>query len=155
METYITISIILSLIISIIYNYTFIYKYGIPESLSATGYIFPKSLFTLYIFSLLILLPGILEKTTYPAQIFIFLTFAGLLFAGASPEYKKSLTRIVHYGGAYLAFAAFIIYLIISNYILLIIYLIALISLIIYKKDSYVYFAEILALLTILIQLSI
>lgn len=105
-----------ALIISLIYSSFIIIKYKkVPDSLSETAYILggnKRYLFTLYctIISFCIL-PALLSITS-TLQFIPFIFCGGLLFAGCSPLFKEGLDKKVHYISAFIAFAAYICYMI-------------------------------------------
>lgn len=84
------------------------YKYfGIPYSISDTYYKLEKrkkglgGLFSAMCVSVGgLLLPALLEITPESHQFAAFLACAGLLFVGAAPQFKLSLTGAIHYGSA-------------------------------------------------------
>lgn len=143
-------------IITIIYNYIIINKHGIPESLSETAYINNKLLFTAYCFSTILLMPEMFAITPDNLQFLVFLMFGGILISGFSPTFKDYLASKVHYISAAISFMVFVIYMVLlMNPWITIGYIILLSLLIMYKKNSYIYFAEMLSLLAILLHLII
>lgn len=146
---------ILTLLITLLYNsYVIIKCKKIPESLSETSYLLggnKRYWFTGYCFIVAFcLLPVLLEISTLQFLPFIFC--GGLLFAGCSPLFRKGLDKPIHYIFSYLAFAAYIFYMILCmGWIWLIGYLILLDVLCLIKWKAYIYWAEILALLEIII----
>lgn len=146
------------ILISVLYNVCIIIKYKtIPESLSETSYLLDnyRWLFTLYCYFvclclLILLLPITKENITFIP----FLFCGGLMFAGASPLYKQGMDRKVHYITAFLSFGSFLLYIFLQmGGIWIIPYLLCLGLFCIIKPNSYVYFAEILALIEIIIYL--
>lgn len=99
--------VIISLIIFLAYLVG-IYKYfGIPCSISETYYKLEnrqKDLgwaFTFMCYSVGgLILPALLDRTPESYQFTAFLACAGLIFVGAAPQFKLSLTGSVHYGSA-------------------------------------------------------
>lgn len=151
---------ILLLIITLIYNgYTIIKYKKIPESLSETSYLFggnKRYFFTLY--TLLItsfLLPFLFKYTIDELKFLPFLFCSGILFAGFSPLFRENIEKKVHYTAAIISFVCFIFYLIFyMGWQWFVGYLgMFIISFIIWKKEKIIYFAEMLALLTIIIWL--
>lgn len=146
---------ILTLLITLLYNGYIIIKYKkIPGSLSETSYLLggnKRYWFTGYCFIVAFcLLPVLLEISTLQFLPFIFC--GGLLFAGCSPLFREGLDKPIHYIFSYLAFAAYIFYMILCmGWIWLIGYLILLGVLCLIKWKAYIYWAEILALLEIII----
>lgn len=142
------------LIITLVYNSFILIKYKkIPQSLSETSYLLggnKRYLFTIYCFIIsFCLLPILLEITT--TLVFIPVIYCGgLAFAGCSLLFREGLDRIVHYSSAYIAFAAYILYMIFCmNWWWVLGYIVALGMLCLWKYKCYVYFAEMLALLEI------
>lgn len=99
--------IIISLVIFLAYL-AGMYKYfGIPYSISDTYYELEKRKKGLgWLFSAMcvsvgsLLLPALLDMTPESYQFTAFLTCASLIFVGAAPQFKMSLTGSVHYGAA-------------------------------------------------------
>ena len=149
--------IIVSIAITVLYNSYIIIKYKkIPESLSETSYLLggnKRYWFTGYCFIISFCLLPVLFTIT--SNNFLFLPFifcGGLLFAGGSPLFRSGLDKPIHYIFSYLAFAAYIFYMIFCmGWIWLIGYLIVLGILCAIKWKHYVYWAEILALFEIII----
>ena len=146
---------IIILLITLLYNIYIIIKYKkIPESLSETSYLLggnKRYLFTGYCFIISIcLLPILLEISILQFLPFIFC--GGLLFAGCSPLFKEGLDKPIHYIFSILAFIAYIFYMIFCmGWIWLIGYLMALSVLCAIKWRSYIYWAEIIAVLELII----
>jgi hypothetical protein len=153
------ISLVLLAIISVVYNSYIIVKYNkIPFSLSETSYILGSKkyyFFSLYTFMITFLLIPILFNHTIDAFTFLpFLFCGGLLYAGLSPLYKEGLDRKIHYTAAMVSFVGFIFYLIFCmGWEWMIIYVSILGALCLWRYKNYVYFAEMVALLTIIIWL--
>jgi len=143
------------IIVSVIYLlYVFIKYKTIPGSLSETAYLFGKNkwIFTIYcMFISIMMIGGLLNVTSGNWQFLPVLICVGLAFSGASPLYRKSLTKDVHYGFAILSFVSFLIYLLVIDWRILIVYLISLGYLFFVKSNSLVFFAEILALIYLII----
>jgi hypothetical protein len=107
---------IITLVITLLYNGYIIIKYKkIPESVSETSYLLggnKRYLFTGYcVITSFCLLPMLLE-ITMTLQFLPFLFCGGLLFAGCSPLFREGLDKLVHYSSAYIAFAAYVLYMI-------------------------------------------
>lgn len=99
--------IIISLVIFLTYLIVTYVWFGIPYSISDTYYKLERRrkglgwLFTAMCWSVGgLLLPALLEITPVSYQFTAFLACAGLLFVGAAPQFKLSLTGAVHYGSA-------------------------------------------------------
>lgn len=147
---------ILILLITLSYNSYIIIKYKkLPESLSETSYLLggnKRYWFTGYCFIICILLLPLLFNITDTLLILPFIFCGGLAFAGCSPLFRDGLDRIVHYSSAYVAFGAYILYMIFCmNWWWVLGYFIILAILCAIKWKSYVYWAEILALFEIII----
>lgn len=154
-----SILIILLLVITLLYNSYVITKYKkIPESLSETSYLLggnKRYWFTGYCFIIsFLLLPTLFEITIVNFQILPFIFCGGLSFAGCSPLFREGLDRIVHYSSAYMAFATYVLYMIFCmNWWWTLWYFVILGIMCIIKWKSYVYWAEMLALLEICIYI--
>lgn len=146
------------LLITLIYNIYILIKYKkIPQSLSETSYLLggnKRYLFTIYCFIIsFCLLPILLEITT-TLQFIPVIFCVGLLFSGCSPLFREGIDRIVHYSSAYIAFAAYICYIIFCmGWWWLLGYVVILGILCLWKYKCYVYFAEMLALFEIMIYI--
>ena len=143
-----------------IHNSCIIKKFKeIPISLSETAYMLggnKKYLFTLYTVIIAVtLLPSLFNITTDSLEFLPFLMCAGLLFAGFTPAFKKSLDNKVHYTAAIISFICFIIYTIVFiGWIWLVFYLVILLSLLlIWGFKYYMYFAEMLAIFSLAVWL--
>ena len=146
------------LIISFIYNLYILIKYKtIPTSLSETSYMLgnKRYLFTIYcIFSTFLMLPCLLSTVPETLTILPFLMCSGLMFSGASPLFKQGLDKSVHYIAAIIAFISFIVFLILAmGWLVLLLFCILLLILILWKPKCYIYFAEMLSFLFIIIYL--
>lgn len=159
------IMIIVCLTTMIIYNSFIFIKYKeIPVSLSETAYMIggEKSLkrywFTLYcIITAFSILQPLFNNVSSDLEFIPFLLCSGLLFAGFSPAFKNNLPeKQVHYVSAGISFCCFILYgFFCMPWFWLLGYAVLLGSLCVWKRDCYVYFAEILALFSICIWLLI
>lgn len=99
--------IIISVIIFLAYLVGMYIYFGIPYSISDTYYkLENRKKGTGWLFSAMcigvggLLLPALLELTPESYQFTAFLACAGLIFVGAAPQFKMSLTGSVHYGSA-------------------------------------------------------
>lgn len=154
---YTTISLILFIIISLIYNLYIILKYKtIPVSLSETSYIlggFKRYWFSAYcITTVMLILPLLLMTIPENLAFLGFLMCGGLLFAGLSPMFKNGMDKTLHYTSSMFSFIIFIIFMIFIMgwfYLALYVWLLALLTLC--KKECYVYFAEILVYIFIIL----
>lgn len=86
---------IITAVLFIIYNVFVLYKFGIPESLSATSYHFKEKYNQHWWFSLicLIIITGLfpiwISISSEITQFLVFLSCSGILFIGASPFFFK------------------------------------------------------------------
>ena len=99
--------IIISLVIFLAYLLITYAWFGIPYSISDTYYkLESRKKGTDWLFSAMcvsvggLLLPALLDITPASYQFAAFLACAGLIFVGAAPQFKMSLTGSVHYGAA-------------------------------------------------------
>ena len=146
--------ILICLLLTVVYNYWVIKNNGIPESLSETAYTNNKLAFTGYCFSMVLLMPLLLNMTPENFQFLVFLLFGGMLISGFSPMFKQTMTKEVHNIFAMISFIAFVIYMVkFFSPWLAIIYVLILSGLIKWRKESFTYFAEILALLALMVHL--
>lgn len=147
---YTTICLILFIIISLIYNLFIIFKYKtIPVSLSETSYIlggFKRYWFSAYcITTVMLILPLLLMTIPEKLAFLCFLMCGGLMFAGLSPMFKNGMDKTIHYIASILSFVIFIILMIfVIGWLYLALYIWLLALLILCKKECYVYFAEML-----------
>ena len=136
----------------IIYNIFILYKFGVPESLSATSYLLKEKYNQHWWFSLICLIiitglfPNWINISTINTQCLVFLSCAGILFIGSSPFFLKGLDKIVHYSSGLITALTFILWFIFNGYYLWLIYIgISCIPFIIWKPKSFIYFIEIIA----------
>lgn len=146
------------MLLTIIYNLiVFLLYKKVPVSLSETSYIFgdKKYFFTLYCAALVTtLLPQLLNCVPEDLTFIPFILCVGVLFAGASPAFKNGLDKKVHYISAFISFGAFILFMIfLLNVWYFIGYIVALGLLILWKKECYVYFSELLAIFQVWIYI--
>lgn len=160
----ITIEVILlliSLVCFILYNVFVLMDFGLPESISATSYLFKEKYNKHWLFSILC---GIIVVGLFPLwvtlsvesyQFLVFLTCAGILFAGCTPLFREDLQKYVHYTSGIIAFISVVIWLIVCGHVLSIINImllcLALLSLFGFKY--YVYFGEVVAYLMLIVIL--
>ena len=153
------ITIILFIIINLIYNLFIICKYKtIPVSLSETSYMLgglKRYWFTIYcVTNVLLILPNLLVSVPETFTFLVFLMCSGMLFSGVSPLFKKGLDKTVHYVSLIFSFIMFIIFMILlMKWYYLVAFIVILGLLIMWKKECYVYFAEILAFIFIILYL--
>lgn len=99
--------IVVSLVIFLVYVAGTCLYFGVPASISDTYYKLERRRKRLgWLFTAMcwlvggLLLPALLDITPESYQFTAFLAFAGLIFVGAAPQFKLSLTGAVHYGAA-------------------------------------------------------
>lgn len=144
-----------ALLITLIYNLIVWIKYKVvPVSISETSYIFggnKRYFFTLYcIIMTFILTPQLLSILPEKYGFISFLMCTGFAFAGVSPLFKSGMDKIVHYMSAAISFVAFIIIMILfMNWWYVVAFIVPYIGLLIWKRECYVYFAEMLAIIEI------
>lgn len=99
--------VIVSLVVFLAYLVGVICVFGIPASISDTYYLLEKKRKGLgWLFTAMcwivggLLLPALLDMTPDSYQFSAFLACTGLMFVGAAPQFKLSLTGSVHYGSA-------------------------------------------------------
>lgn len=141
------------ILLSLIYIIVSIYKLKrIPESISETSYLWNKiNWFTIYCMSIVgtIIIPWI-DMTPSSYQFLCFLSCVGILMAGSTPLFKEKFEGTVHYAGGILAMLGWIIWAIISGYwgvLILDAIITAILSII--KPRCWVFWAEIVAILTL------
>lgn len=148
------INIIIFLIISLIYNGYIIWKYGVPVSLSETAYLFggnKRYLFTAYCYvSAFLILPMLFNIVPETLTFLPFIMCTGLIFSGASPLFKEGLDKSVHMVASIMAFIACVIFIILfMGWWWFALFVAGLLGLCLWKRNCYIYFAEILAFLFI------
>lgn len=145
------------LIITILYILTAIYiNKGIPESISATSYILKPYLFTIYCFIIsMLLLPIWLQESSDNTAFLAFLGCGGMLFAGITPYFfKDELEGKIHYTAGLISFISYVVWMILSgNIVPLLIGLGITIIPIIFDKKNFVFYTEIISLITLILNL--
>lgn len=147
---------LINFIITILYQYFIIKQFKkIPESISETSYLLGTKnyIFSIYciITALLLFYPWI-TCTYITYQFLCFLGCSGVLFAGLTPLFREGVQKYIHYAAGGIAFISGVIWLILSQYYLFIfIDIILFILLTLIRKKSFVYWAEIIFLLTLLL----
>lgn len=107
---------ILTITLFMSYIITSIVKFGIPKSISDTYYLW-KMYNIGYLFNFIMVSCGFLLATVWiPAepskfQFLPFLACAGMMFVGTASAFKESLTKTVHFTGAYVWGIATVIWL--------------------------------------------
>lgn len=143
------------------YNAFVIAKFGIPESISATSYLFSECCKKRWLFSLLCVVLGIglyipwINLDNVNNEGLIFFTCLGILFDGATPYYREDLQGKVHYTSGIILALCFITWFII-NHLWSHLILGALLTAILIKirPKSYVYFGEVIAFIVLIAYLS-
>lgn len=143
---------IITAVLFIIYNVFVLYKFGIPESLSATSYHFKEKYNQHWWFSLICLIiiiglfPIWISISSEITQFLVFLSCSGILFIGASPFFLNGMEKPIHYISGIITTITFIIWFILNGYYLWLIYIgISCIPFIIWKPKCFIYFIEIIA----------
>lgn len=150
---------VFNLLIFITYNVYILKEFGVPESLSETTYLLKDKhwIFTLLCFittfTLLPLWFGVCNNHNF--DFLKFFSLGSLLFVGATPFFKESLQRQIHYISAIVCFVSIILWFFLQHLLLYIaVYIILFIfSMFIFKKENYVYVAEIILWFMIIIFL--
>ena len=89
------------------YILVFIFKHGVPPSLSESFYVIRHKVtfsLTLATTGALVIIPWI--EVSQRGEGLAFLAVAGMMFVAASPQFKESLSREVHYVAASIMAAA-------------------------------------------------
>lgn len=114
---------VVSLVIFLAYLVGMYVHFGIPASLSDTYYKLENRrkgagwFFTAMCWGVALpLLPYLLDVTPAGYQFTAFLACAGLMFVGAAPQFKLSLTGPVHYVSAAVCCSSAILWYILSGY---------------------------------------
>ena len=146
----------LVLVIALILCYCFcvINLFGrIPRSLSETAYMFGgyrSYIFTAVCFSCgMGLLPVLFSLTPDHLTFLPFIFCLGLFFAGLTPAFRDiKLERRIHYVSAIISFSVFMLYVVLCmNLWWLLIYGIGMLILCWWKKECYIFFAEVLGII--------
>lgn len=114
--------VVIALVVFLVYLVGIIGVFGIPASISDTYYLLEKKRKGLgWLFTAMCwivggtLLPAWLDMTPETYQFSAFLAAAGLLFVGAAPQFKLSLTGWVHHGAAALCGMSAVLWCILSG----------------------------------------
>ena len=163
-------ALIIVTILSIIYFGVAIYKAKrIPESISETSYIWEQGCTTpvdkngphkAYLFSFYCaLVAGLMfwpwmSQTRENIEFLCFLGCAGILAAAVTPFFKEKYQAPVHYGGGMVAVISWFVWMLCMKHVIeLAAALIVLFFLIECKKESYVFWTEIVGLVTLILCL--
>lgn len=153
---------IFSLILTILYVVMLCVKNnGIPIHLSQSFYILKhKFIFSLFLLSLtFMLLPPLLEITPTEYEFLSFLTGASVAFIGVTPNFMEKFEGRIHSISAYIAVASSQLLILLTKPIILIIWIIAALSMLLYKslkrenEINYIFWIEIIGLTTIFIYI--
>ena len=113
---------IIGLIIFILYNAFFIWlNKEVPESISETSYISKNKFGVTWPFTVICLISAVcifpLWVTVTPEfyQFVVFLSCAGMMFAGCSPLFKEKFEGTIHYTSGMVAFVAGLAWLILMG----------------------------------------
>lgn len=157
--------IIIAIVSTIVYNLSIILVYNeVPKSLSETSYMLagPNRSGLRYLFSLyccvlgFCLMPCLMDVLPENIQFMSFLMCAGLIFAGMSPVFKEGIEKAVHYASSIVAFVVYIVFIfVVFEWYWIVVYFVILLGLVIWKKECYTYFAEILAFIFMIIYILI
>lgn len=143
------------ILLSIAYNTYIVWKYDrIPESLSETSYMLGKDKWLFVGYCVItggLMLPLLLDITPENFQCFPFFICGGLIMAGSSPLYRNGLDKYVHYVSAMFAFITYLIYMGLANWYLLALNVILILAYSIRNKKTIVYYAENIALITLIL----
>ena len=127
----------------------------LPTSLSQTAYMFggyKKYIFTAVCYSIGFgILPALFELTPDNLTFLPFIFGVGLFLAGLTPAFMDTkYENRIHTVSAIIAFVAYLVYLIICmDWYWLFIFVVGFLSLYSWKKKCYIFFAEILAILSV------
>lgn len=156
--------------ISILYLGTSIYKaQRIPESISETAYIWERDcmnsldqlgahkahLFSFYcaIVAVMLFWPWI-SHTPENIEFLCFLGCAGILGAAITPFFKEKYQAPIHYGGGILAVLCWLIWMVCTKHIIeFAASIIVLFLLATYKKESYIFWVEVVGLAALILCL--
>lgn len=103
--SYNLIALLLSFVLFLLYGGIYIFKYGVPNSFSATFYrIKHPYLFSILLVAVaaLIIVPWLEYSTN--CEFLAFFAVVSLFFVAASPNFKEDLVGKVHYGSAIILF---------------------------------------------------
>lgn len=117
--------IILSFLILTVYICCMIYKVGeIPSSVSATFYALEHKLWfgISMVVAALLLMPIILENTPDKYQFIAFLACTGMILVGSAPNFKEDFERYIHISGASMVLICSQIWVLVTNYLFLLIW---------------------------------
>lgn len=127
---------------------------GIPESISATAYILKPYIFTAYcIVTTLLLLPYWVAVSKESLEYLCFLSCSGILFAGITPHFREDWHKTIHYAAGIVAILSCVIWMYLSGHKYLLLSELCLVSMLsIINFDRFVFYAEVIGLLGLLIS---
>lgn len=143
----------LTLLISITYLSIALYKVRtVPESISELSYLWNAQYFSIFCISLAFsLLPAWITQTPEVYQFICFLSCAGIIAAGTTPFFKESFQAKIHYTGGIIAMLCWLIWMVLEKeWTALLIDLSLIILLTLARKQSWVFWGEVIGLFTLL-----
>ena len=147
------------LFIYLSYNLIVIHKFGLPESLSQTSYLFLNHngkyyMFTIFCISLSIsLLPTWISISPRNLRHLVYLSLGGLLISGMTPMFRTGIQKPIHYISAAISFLCYILWFLSMDFWILIENAILIGILVLINPKDYVYHAETVISLTLIIYL--
>lgn len=145
---------ILLLIILLYTTYSIIKNKGIPESISATSYTVSSDLFTAFcILTGFLLLPTWLQASNDNLAFLPFISCAGIIFAGVTPLFREGIQKPIHYISGVVSMICYLIWMLLGNLSYLLPSLIIIGVLISIDRKNYVFYSEIISLITLTIYL--
>lgn len=134
---------------------SFIKLKQVPESISATSYLWTGKINWFSIYCLLLAVSLFLPWMMVTPELYQFLCFlscVGIITCGVTPFFREEFAGKIHYAGGGLAIVCWLIWMILGGYwVWLIAYVILFILLTIIKKDSFVFWAELIGLIILFI----
>ena len=136
-------------------TYAIIKNKGIPESISATAYaIKHRKSFTIAMSTVaMLMLPELLTDSKSNTEWLAFVSIAGLLMVGMTPDYRNKEEGTLHYVGAFLTSVCSQIMLALNDPVALLGWGTYPLLLLLGKKKNYAFWGEIICLLNIFFYL--
>ena len=104
------------LLITLVYNITAsIINKGIPESISATSYIYNNKYKKYYLFTFYCLLIGVgllpiwISLSIEAIQCLAFISCVGIMFAGVTPFFNEAHHKAIHYTAGIMAACSYVL----------------------------------------------
>lgn len=147
------------LLIYLWYNLLVIHMFGLPESLSQTSYLFLNHNGKYYMFSIFCILLSVSLLPTWvsisPKELryLVYSSLGGLLVSGSTPMFRRGIQKPLHYLSAVFTFFCYILWFYAVDYIILIVNAVIISILILIDRKDYVYHAETVITLTLIIYL--